>query len=933
MKKIFNSEWIEWIRTNIDAGCDKDGIYKILLAEGYDEDDIHEQMNYRPILTGFNRNNGAQINRQSIHLPNAQVLHSDKIDLYTLDNFLNAEECEKVIALIKAQNKPSTLASDENDKAFRTSSTCDLGALNDEFMNTLDQRICKMIGIHPSYSESIQGQYYQIGQEFKPHTDYFETHEIEKSGGLMGQRTFTFMIYLNDVEAGGETEFPKLNSSFKPKSGMAVIWNSLNPDGSPNGNSLHHAHPVIKGYKAIITKWFRSSSWLTPAPAMQNKEKNELIPNYTKIGFEKLRLPEALHQKILDFYDEGRSSLKEEFVEGDFIVNAQNKNQKSSSNVLDLSPELRAEIHNVMKPLMENWCGQKLEPTFVYGIRVYNNQAILRPHRDRFDTHIISAIINVAQNVRTDWPLHIEDNYYRDHQVIMTPGDMIFYEGGRLQHGRPVALEGESFANIFCHFKPVDYVPPGSNKRKISDDWQEWIRSNMNAGNDKDGIFKILIDEGFDHDDIRREMNYEPSVSVQSLTNPFKATNGQNKNETEKIDRSRVFMANAQHLNIKQTDIYTIEEFLNTDECEKVIDLIKNQNKPSTLTSYESDKTFRTSSTCNLGALENDFIKNLDLRICKMLGIHPSYSESIQGQYYQIGQEFKAHTDYFETNELEKQAGMMGQRTFTFMIYLNDVEAGGDTEFPNLGTHFSPKKGMAVIWNSLNSDGTPNGNTLHHAHPVLKGYKAIITKWFRTNSWLTPAPYKFIKVPNEFIPSFTKSGLEKFRLPDVLHQKVRKFYHDNPHSHQLEFVEGNLHFNVANKNNASSNTVVDLSPELRQEIHDVLKPLMEAWCGKKLEPTFVYGIRIYKDQAFLKNHRDRANTHIISAIINIDQDVREDWTLHIEDNYYREHELILKPGEMLFYEGARLLHGRPIPLAGEYFANAFCHFKPVDYNP
>ena len=94
-------------------------------------------------------------------------------------------------------------------------------------------------------------------------------------------------------------------------------------------------------------------------------------------------------------------------------------------------------------------------------------------------------------------------------------------------------------------------------------------------------------------------------------------------------------------------------------------------------------------------------------------------------------------------------------------------------------------------------------------------------------------------------------------------------------------------------------------------------------------PTFVYGIRIYEKGAVLSSHRDRLKTHIISAIINVDQKVDEEWPLVIEDNYYRKHQILLQPGEMVFYESARLVHGRPIPLKGKHFANIFCHFMPV----
>ena len=74
----------------------------------------------------------------------------------------------------------------------------------------------------------------------------------------MGQRTYTFMCYLNDVEEGGETNFIALNKKFKPKQGTAVIWNNLYRNGIPNPKTLHEACPPVSGDKYVITKWFRS---------------------------------------------------------------------------------------------------------------------------------------------------------------------------------------------------------------------------------------------------------------------------------------------------------------------------------------------------------------------------------------------------------------------------------------------------------------------------------------------------------------------------------------------------------------------------------------------------------------------------------------------------------------------------------------------------
>lgn len=75
---------------------------------------------------------------------------------------------------------------------------------------------------------------------------------------------------------------------------------------------------------------------------------------------------------------------------------------------------------------------------------------------DRVETHAASAIINVAQSdPAKPWPLHILDHGGNGHDVVMQPGEVLLYESARLQHARPVPLEGEWFANVFVHFHPL----------------------------------------------------------------------------------------------------------------------------------------------------------------------------------------------------------------------------------------------------------------------------------------------------------------------------------------------------------------------------------------------------------------------------------------------------------------------------------------------
>ena len=292
MKTVFTPDWKSWIKTNVDAGQNLDGIFKILIDEGYSFAAIEEEMNYRPSCptselknpfdiagaeatrsakqnlnkvhqlaqyNNFSDNDGMPICSSQIHIPNAVSLESDKIDLRTVDNFLNAEECDKLISLIKPKLRPSKVSNFQINSNVRTSQTCDLGRLDYPFIQNVDDRICQLIGINRVYSEVIQGQYYEVGQEFKAHTDFFDPHEFDTHCHAMGQRTYTVMVYLNDVEQGGETCFNRVGAKFKPETGKVVIWNNLKPNGKTNMDSLHQAKPVEKGFKAVITKWFRTT--------------------------------------------------------------------------------------------------------------------------------------------------------------------------------------------------------------------------------------------------------------------------------------------------------------------------------------------------------------------------------------------------------------------------------------------------------------------------------------------------------------------------------------------------------------------------------------------------------------------------------------------------------------------------------------------------
>ena len=191
-----------------------------------------------------------------------QRLPFPKLELLQMRDFLDPDFCAELVTMIDAKRRPSTLADHYGDDTFRTSETCDL-PMEDPRTQRLDALLAQMSGIDPAHGEPLQGRRYAVGQEFKSHCDYFNPggDDWEKYCAVAGQRTWTFMIYLNEPEAGGATRFKVVKKSFQPETGKLVCWNNRRPDQSVNPNTMHHGMKVRKGAKYVITKWYRERPW------------------------------------------------------------------------------------------------------------------------------------------------------------------------------------------------------------------------------------------------------------------------------------------------------------------------------------------------------------------------------------------------------------------------------------------------------------------------------------------------------------------------------------------------------------------------------------------------------------------------------------------------------------------------------------------------
>lgn len=151
---------------------------------------------------------------------------------------------------------------------------------------------------------------------------------------------------------------------------------------------------------------------------------------------------------------------------------------------------------------------------------------------------------------------------------------------------------------------------------------------------------------------------------------------------------------------------------------------------------FKLDKA-RTSEGTHFLRAETTLIDTLEQRVASLTGIPLENQEPLQILHYGIGGEYEPHYDYFSEDSIgeSKQLKHGGQRVATLIMYLNDVQAGGATLFPQLGIETKPRKGCAVYFENVNEAGEIDPRTLHAGAPVGKGEKWIATKWIREQAY------------------------------------------------------------------------------------------------------------------------------------------------------------------------------------------------------
>jgi prolyl 4-hydroxylase len=186
-------------------------------------------------------------------------------------------------------------------------------------------------------------------------------------------------------------------------------------------------------------------------------------------------------------------------------------------------------------------------------------------------------------------------------------------------------------------------------------------------------------------------------------------------------------------------------ELLSATECEEMIRLSRGKLERSSVVNAATGAydvhPDRTSEGTHFERGENDLIRRIEQRISELIGYPVERGEPIQILKYGPGAQYRPHFDYFDPAHPgnEKVLAMGGQRVATLIMYLNDVEAGGSTVFPDIGLDVLPRRGHAVYFAYTSENGQLDSRTLHGGSAVASGEKWIATKWLRQRDYVGAA--------------------------------------------------------------------------------------------------------------------------------------------------------------------------------------------------
>lgn len=177
------------------------------------------------------------------------------------DNAFSLDYCQRAIASFEKANEAGNVISrQQNSEGHRL-------IKNDSASFWIQETEPEVLNLMPEFNQIFWNEIYaEYAQKFSilndcdPHkiwthklqktlpTEGYHVWHTENMGRSSCNRLLTYILYLNDVEEGGETEFLYYGKRIKPTAGTLVLW----PAGFTH---VHRGNPPLSGEKYILTGW------------------------------------------------------------------------------------------------------------------------------------------------------------------------------------------------------------------------------------------------------------------------------------------------------------------------------------------------------------------------------------------------------------------------------------------------------------------------------------------------------------------------------------------------------------------------------------------------------------------------------------------------------------------------------------------------------
>lgn len=188
--------------------------------------------------------------------------YDDFIGIY--DDCVTDEFCNNLIDYFEWCQKHNKTYKRPEDEKIKKDNATNLNPMTIEEINFVFPQVQEFIGeFNDKFWNKFYAEYietYSALKDYDQHTIFsYKVQKTQPAGGYhiwhpedgsiqSSRRIGVYILYLNDVEEGGETEFLYLSKRISPKKGRLIIF-------PPNYPWTHRGNPPLSGNKYIMTGW------------------------------------------------------------------------------------------------------------------------------------------------------------------------------------------------------------------------------------------------------------------------------------------------------------------------------------------------------------------------------------------------------------------------------------------------------------------------------------------------------------------------------------------------------------------------------------------------------------------------------------------------------------------------------------------------------